>query len=364
MRRLLKARELGLPEGDTSTVEKPRTAATQRGADRDRPRPGATRCCPTWCGCAASRRSARSCTAQRRSAASCTSTSARRPWPSDRCAHCADDDSVVATYREHGHALLRGVPHGVDHGRDVRQDSRAAAAAAAARCTCSTRRTRFYGGNAIVAGGLPLAVGLALADTMLDHNRVTACFFGDGAVAEGEFHESVNLAALWQLPVLFCCENNLYAMGTALDRAQSQTDLAAKAAAYGCRRARSTGWTCSPCHNAAQRRRGPRPRRRRPVLPRVPHLPLPRALDVRPGAATATRPRSSEWTQARSRSTPSVSGACTTAPLTADEIAAIERRRRCRSATRRSRSPRPERGRTSPTSTRDVLTPAATARAG
>ena len=92
--------------------------------------------------------------------------------------------------------------------------------------------TRFYGGNAIVGGGLPLAVGLALADKLQGSPRVTACFFGDGAVAEGEFHECLNLAALWKLPVLFCCENNLYAMGTALARAQSQTDLAAKAASF------------------------------------------------------------------------------------------------------------------------------------
>jgi TPP-dependent pyruvate/acetoin dehydrogenase alpha subunit len=93
-------------------------------------------------------------------------------------------------------------------------------------------RTRFYGGNAIVGGGLPVAVGLALADRMQHQRRVTACFFGDGAVAEGEFHESLNLAALWRLPVLFLCENNLYAMGTRLDRAQSQTDLAMKARSY------------------------------------------------------------------------------------------------------------------------------------
>ena len=84
-----------------------------------------------------------------------------------------------------------------------------------------------------MGGGLPLAVGVALADKMRGESRVTACFFGDGAVAEGEFHECLNLAALWQLPVLFCCENNLYAMGTALDRAQAQTDLAMRAASYG-----------------------------------------------------------------------------------------------------------------------------------
>jgi TPP-dependent pyruvate/acetoin dehydrogenase alpha subunit len=92
---------------------------------------------------------------------------------------------------------------------------------------------RFYGGNAIVGGGLPIAAGLALADQLQGMPRVTACFFGEGAVAEGEFHETMNLAALWRLPILFCCENNLYAMGTALDRSESTTDLAVKAAAYG-----------------------------------------------------------------------------------------------------------------------------------
>jgi len=92
--------------------------------------------------------------------------------------------------------------------------------------------TRFYGGNAIVGGGLPVAVGLALADRLQGRHRVTACFFGEGAVAEGEFHESMNLAALWRLPVLFCCENNRYAMGTALDLSESQPSLALKAASY------------------------------------------------------------------------------------------------------------------------------------
>lgn len=140
-------------------------------------------------------------------------------------------DAVVATYREHGHALARGV------------SARAVMAEMFGKQEgCSRGRggsmhlfdmaTRFYGGNAIVGGGLPLAVGLALADRMRHKSPVTACFFGDGAVAEGEFHESLNLAALWRLPVLFLCENNLYAMGTALARAQSETDLAVKAAAY------------------------------------------------------------------------------------------------------------------------------------
>jgi TPP-dependent pyruvate/acetoin dehydrogenase alpha subunit len=91
---------------------------------------------------------------------------------------------------------------------------------------------RFYGGHAIVGGGLPVAVGLALADKSLGRNALTACYFGDGAVAEGEFHESMNLASLWRLPVLFLCENNRYAMGTAIQRALAQTEIYRFAEAY------------------------------------------------------------------------------------------------------------------------------------
>lgn len=91
---------------------------------------------------------------------------------------------------------------------------------------------RFYGGSAIVGGGLPVAVGLALAEKLQKRHGIVVCFFGEGAMAEGEFHESMNLAALWQLPVLFVCENNYYAMGTALARSEAETDLVAKARSY------------------------------------------------------------------------------------------------------------------------------------
>ena len=141
------------------------------------------------------------------------------------------DDAVVATYREHGHALVRGIPardimaemygkrEGVSRGRGGSMHLFSAA-------------HRFYGGYAIVGGGLPVAAGLALADKMQGRNRVTACFFGEGAAAEGEFHETMNLAALWKLPILFVCENNLYAMGTRLDLSESETDIHAKAQSY------------------------------------------------------------------------------------------------------------------------------------
>ncbi len=162
------------------------------------------------------------------------------------------DDAIVATYREHGHALVRGISaasimaelygkrEGCSRGRGGSMHIFDAA-------------TRFYGGNAIVGGGLPLAVGLALADKMNRRPRVTACFFGEGAVAEGEFHESMNLAALWKLPVAFFCENNLYAMGTALKRSESETDLCLKASSYEIPAWPADGMDVLACEDAARR---------------------------------------------------------------------------------------------------------------
>jgi pyruvate dehydrogenase E1 component subunit alpha len=162
------------------------------------------------------------------------------------------EDNIVATYREHGHALLRGMPmrtilaemygkrEGCSRGRGGSMH-------------LFDAKLRLYGGNAIVAGGLPLAVGLALADKLQQVKRVTACFFGEGAMAEGAFHEAFNLAALWKLPALFCCENNLYAMGTALARSESQTDLCIKAASYGVPTAKVDGQDVVAVHEAAKK---------------------------------------------------------------------------------------------------------------
>lgn len=152
------------------------------------------------------------------------------------CAELGEDDSVVSTYREHGHALARGVPleslmaemfgkvTGCSRGRGGSMH-------------LFDRSRRFVGGNAVVGGGLPLALGLALGDQMQGKRAVTACFFGDGAMAEGEFHEVLNLAVLWRLPLLLCCENNLYAMGTSIAKEHGRTELALRAASYG-----ATAW--------------------------------------------------------------------------------------------------------------------------
>jgi pyruvate dehydrogenase E1 component alpha subunit len=140
-------------------------------------------------------------------------------------------DAVIATYREHGQALARGIAmrplmaemlgklEGTCRGRGGSMH-------------IFDRATRFYGGNAIVGGGLPLSLGVALADAMQQRNAVTACFFGEGAADEGEFHESLNLASLWRLPVLFVCENNRYAMGTPVAVAEAEPEIWRKAAGY------------------------------------------------------------------------------------------------------------------------------------
>ena len=145
--------------------------------------------------------------------------------------HLTMIDPVIATYREHGHALIRGVS-AASIMAEMYGKVEGCSMGRGGSMHLFDKDTLFYGGNAIVGGGLPLAVGFGLAARMQQTGAIAAVFFGEGAVAEGEFHESMNLAALWDLPVLFCCENNHYAMGTALERSESETNLALKASAY------------------------------------------------------------------------------------------------------------------------------------
>ena len=282
----------------TSRSRRHRGAPTSGAAERRRARRLGS-CCADAPHPALRGDAAPSSTAPPRSAASCTSTSARRPSRPACCSALAPDDAVVVDLPRARPRAGRAACRRARSWPRCSASSRAAAAAAAARCTCSTPPRRFYGGNAIVGGGLPLAVGLALADKMRGRARVTACFFGDGAVAEGEFHESLNLAALWQLPVLFCCENNLYAMGTALRRAESRDrPRAARRGATRCPRGRSTAWTSIAVAT-------------RPRAPRRPSATAagPASWSCAPTASartrcstpssTATRPRSRGWQRAR-----------------------------------------------------------------
>jgi pyruvate dehydrogenase E1 component alpha subunit len=142
------------------------------------------------------------------------------------------DDYVIAGYREHGHALAKG------------SDARRAMAELFGRMDglCKgkggsmhffDKQRNFLGGTGIVGGQLPIGTGVGFAINYQGGDQVCLCFFGDGSVAQGVFHESLNMAALWKLPVIYICENNLYAMGTALSRTQAVTDIHKKADAYG-----------------------------------------------------------------------------------------------------------------------------------
>jgi pyruvate dehydrogenase E1 component alpha subunit len=140
-------------------------------------------------------------------------------------------DAVVATYREHGQALAHGVPMAPLLAEMMGKAEGCCRGRGGSMHLFDASR-RFFGGNAIVGGGLPLAAGIAMADQRLGRGAVTACFFGEGAVGEGVFHETMNLAQLWKLPVLFVCENNLYAMGVPLEDSEVETEIWRKAGAY------------------------------------------------------------------------------------------------------------------------------------
>lgn len=161
------------------------------------------------------------------------------------------EDNVLCTYREHGQALVRGVDPGAIMAEMYGKFEGCSRGRGGSMHLFDAKR-KFFGGNAIVGGHLPVAVGLALADKKLKRNQITCCFFGEGAVAEGEFHEAMNLSALWQVPVLWVCENNLYAMGTALRYSHAQTDLEKKASAYGIASASVDGMDLLSVWQAAQ----------------------------------------------------------------------------------------------------------------
>ena len=141
------------------------------------------------------------------------------------------DDYAIAGYREHGHALAKGAdPRRVMAELFGRRDG--VSKGKGGSMHMFDRNVNFLGGHAIVGGYLPLAAGVGFAIRYEERERVILCFFGDGSVPQGEFHESLNLASLWKLPVVFICENNRYAMGTAIQRALAQTDISRYAQAY------------------------------------------------------------------------------------------------------------------------------------
>jgi pyruvate dehydrogenase E1 component subunit alpha len=143
-----------------------------------------------------------------------------------------DDDYLIGTYRTHGHAIARGTdPKNVMAELFGRVDGTSGGRGGSMHIF--DRDRRFMGGYGIVGGNLPIAAGLALSSDYKGEDTVTVCMFGDGASNTGNFGETMNLAALWKLPVFFLVENNLYGMGTSVERHSAQTDLSKKAEGYG-----------------------------------------------------------------------------------------------------------------------------------
>jgi len=140
-------------------------------------------------------------------------------------------DYIFTSYREHGHALVRGLDPGEIMAELCGKQSGVSKGKGGSMHLFDKRRS-FLGGHGIVGGQIPLAAGAAFASKYLKEPRVTLCFFGEAAVNIGSFHESLNLAALWKLPVVFICENNRFGMGTPIERASSLYELSQKACAY------------------------------------------------------------------------------------------------------------------------------------
>jgi pyruvate dehydrogenase E1 component alpha subunit len=143
-----------------------------------------------------------------------------------------DSDNVITAYRDHGIAIARGV----DPNRIMAEmygKKTGTSGGKGGSMHIADRRRNFWGGYAIVGGQLPLAAGIALKSKYNNEDDVTLCFVGDGATNNGYFHESVNLSAVWDLPVIWLIENNLYGMGTSVEDSSGQTNLVKRAIAYG-----------------------------------------------------------------------------------------------------------------------------------
>ena len=162
------------------------------------------------------------------------------------------DDYIVSHYRDHGHALARGLePERMM--AELYGKSTGVSEGKGGSMHMFDKTRRFLGGYAIVAGHLPIAVGLGFASAYQHLNRVCMCFFGDGAMGEGEFHESMNMAALWKTPVVFICENNLYGMGVPLARATPVSDLFRAVDAYNIHGEQVDGMDVLAMYEATQR---------------------------------------------------------------------------------------------------------------
>jgi pyruvate dehydrogenase E1 component alpha subunit len=162
------------------------------------------------------------------------------------------DDNLITAYRDHGLAIAKGM---------TSKECMAELYGKATGCTKGkggsmhffSKEKRFFGGHGIVGGQIGLGAGIAFAEQYHGTDRATICMFGDGAARQGMLHETFNMAVLWQLPVVFICENNYYAMGTSVERTSKQTDIYPLADAYGMPGDSVDGMSCEEVHKAIDR---------------------------------------------------------------------------------------------------------------
>jgi len=163
-----------------------------------------------------------------------------------------DDDQVITHYRDHGHAIARGVDPNRIMAELFGKDTGVSRGKGGSMHLFDAGRS-FMGGYAIVGGQLPLACGVALANKRLGNGRIVLCVFGDGAVNQGAFHESLNLASVWKLPILFLCENNFYGMGTDIRYVSAVIEVYKRAEAYAMPAEQVDGMDVLAMYEATQR---------------------------------------------------------------------------------------------------------------
>ena len=173
-----------------------------------------------------------------------------------------EDDYAIGAYRDHGHALVRtGNPKAVM--AELFGKSGGLCKGRGGSMHMFSVEKRFLGGDGIVGGDMPVAAGIGFAVNYRGGDQVVMCFFGDGAVNEGAFHESLNVASLWKLPIVFICENNEYGMGTAVKRVSAYADLSRRAAGYNIRVDKADGMDVlavrEVCERAVKRARAKEP---------------------------------------------------------------------------------------------------------
>jgi pyruvate dehydrogenase E1 component alpha subunit len=163
-----------------------------------------------------------------------------------------DDDYVICSYREHGHALAKGVPADAIMAELFGKATGCSGGKGGSMHLFDVKR-RFMGGHAIVGSHIPLAAGIGFAIKYRGGDQVCVCFFGEAAVNIGAFHEALNMASVWKLPVIFLCENNRYGMGTAFERVAAVTDVVEHACSYDMAGEIVNGMDALEVHSAVQR---------------------------------------------------------------------------------------------------------------